>query len=233
MFYTYLWLRDDGTPYYVGKGKDYRAFDNACHSVSVPSRDRIILQEFESEKDAFEAERFLIAFYGRKDIGAGCLRNLTDGGEGPAGRTPWNKGKPSTLKGISFHTIESRLKIAASKRGKKRPEFSDDWKRKLSANTLGLKRSEETCRRMRTSRLGIKFTQAHIQNQRDAQPVGRSGHRGIQWDTQRHGWKVRIYMDGKKVYVGCYTTLDLAIKAGKAAQAWPDKPQGGSNGPAQ
>jgi hypothetical protein len=84
IFYTYLWLREDGTPYYVGKGKGNRAFIGNRHKVPVPpDRSRILIQEFPSEKDALSAEMFLIAYYGRKDVGTGCLRNLTPGGENP------------------------------------------------------------------------------------------------------------------------------------------------------
>jgi hypothetical protein len=36
-----------------------------------------------SEAEAFDLEMTLIAWYGRKDIGTGCLRNLSGGGEGP------------------------------------------------------------------------------------------------------------------------------------------------------
>lgn len=92
MFYTYLWLREDGTPYYVGKGKGMRAYRHGCPMVDVipewidkPDTERIIVQEFESEKDAFFAEKFLISYYGRKDNGTGILKNLTDGGEGASG----------------------------------------------------------------------------------------------------------------------------------------------------
>jgi hypothetical protein len=87
MFYTYLYLREDGTPYYVGKGKGRRAFRKGQRQFNVPvDKSNILIQEFESEADAFEAEKFLIEYYGRKDLGAGCLRNLTDGGEGGSGR---------------------------------------------------------------------------------------------------------------------------------------------------
>ena len=86
-YYTYLWLREDGTPYYVGKGKGYRAFDKhdrRNRDWSPPPEDRILIQEFPDEESALEAEKFLISFYGRIDSSDdGCLRNLTDGGDAP------------------------------------------------------------------------------------------------------------------------------------------------------
>ena len=89
MFYVYLWLREDGTPYYVGKGhhgRANRAFSGCQHNVHCPQvLQRIIVQDYISEDEAFDAERFFISFYGRKDLGTGRLRNRTDGGEGTAG----------------------------------------------------------------------------------------------------------------------------------------------------
>ena len=83
-FYTYLWLREDGSPYYVGKGKDDRGFTKGKHRFNPPAqKGRIIIQEWLSEESAYSAEKFLISYYGRIDLGTGCLRNLTDGGENP------------------------------------------------------------------------------------------------------------------------------------------------------
>ena len=90
-FYTYAYLRKkDRTPYYIGKGTGKRAYDRHTHRVKVPDdRDRIIfLKENVSEKEAWNYEREMIQFYGRKDLGTGILRNMTDGGEGPANPSP-------------------------------------------------------------------------------------------------------------------------------------------------
>jgi len=83
MYYTYLWLREDGTPYYVGKGTGKRAFVKHGNNLLPPVIENIIIQEFEREEDALFAEKLLISAYGRKDNSTGLLRNLTDGGEDP------------------------------------------------------------------------------------------------------------------------------------------------------
>ncbi len=83
MYYIYAYLRLDGTPYYIGKGRGKRAYKPQGRRIGLPSPDRIkILDYFEKEEDAFNEEMRLIKHYGRKDKGNGILRNLTWGGEG-------------------------------------------------------------------------------------------------------------------------------------------------------
>ena len=84
-YYTYAYLREDGSPYYIGKGIGKRIFDKTNRSsCSVPKdKKRIIyLKKKLTEEEAFKHEIYMIAILGRKDLGTGMLRNLTDGGEG-------------------------------------------------------------------------------------------------------------------------------------------------------
>jgi hypothetical protein len=81
-FYAYLWLREDGTPYYVGKGCGYRAYTTHKHHRPPKDRSRILILSRVSEQEAFDTELELIRNWGRKDIGTGCLHNHTDGGDG-------------------------------------------------------------------------------------------------------------------------------------------------------
>ena len=112
-FYTYLWLREDGSVYYVGKGKDNRAFRKGS-----PPAERILLQDYPDEESAFAAEKFLISFYGRKDLGTGCLRNHTDGGEG--------------LRNLSDETRAKMSTAAKRTRNSLGYKFTDEQKKRLS-----------------------------------------------------------------------------------------------------
>jgi len=85
-YYVYFYLRADGTPNYIGKGRANRAYSNKGRSVNKPTNDRIYFPVSNlTEAQAFEAERKFIKQYGRKDNGTGILHNRSDGGEGPSG----------------------------------------------------------------------------------------------------------------------------------------------------
>ena len=91
-FYVYLYLREDGTPYYCGKGKGIRAWEQHRdiknnRGVWTPTDlSRILVVHWNLlEIGSFILERKTIRWYGRKDLMTGVLHNKTDGGEGATG----------------------------------------------------------------------------------------------------------------------------------------------------
>jgi hypothetical protein len=130
IFYTYLYLREDGTPFYVGKGTRKRIFSSQ-HNVVVPPKERILMEPHVSEADAFEAEIFLIAYYGRKDRGTGCLYNFTDGGQGAAGV----KKKPVSAAGRQRMSVAQKLSWANNHWPRK--PLSEETRLKISAKLKG------------------------------------------------------------------------------------------------
>ena len=137
-FYVYIYLREDGTPYYIGKGKHNRAWSNTGRAYKAPNDpERIIIHTDNlTEEQAFSLEMDLIAHYGRKDNGTGILRNLTDGGEGMSGHVP---------------TEEHRRKIAEANTGK---APSDATKKKISQSLKGQSLTEEHRRKIAEAHTG-------------------------------------------------------------------------------
>jgi hypothetical protein len=118
IYYVYAYLRTDGTPYYIGKGKDNRAF--VKHKTPQDRSRIIILQNNLTVEKAHSLETTLIFWYGRKDLGTGILRNLTDGGEGMSG-----------FKHSESTKDKLRVPKSESTKAKMRGEKSADHKEKI------------------------------------------------------------------------------------------------------
>lgn len=184
MFYTYLWLREDGTPYYVGKGKGNRAWRSGS-----PNPDRVIIQKFPKEEDAYFSEKFLIRFFGRIDIGTGCLRNLTSGGEG---NDFW--------------------------RNKNRSESTKEKCRSgsLGNKNAAVKRSRESIENIRKAHIGLRLTKEHKKNIGESlsrlpkREGTSSAYKGVVYRKSSGRWIAYSSVKGKTKYLGSFSLEEQA-----------------------
>ena len=159
-YYTYAYLREDGTPYYIGKGNGRRVYQKQKGHNPPKDKTRIIfLKQNLTEQEAFKHEIYMIAVFGRKDLGTGILRNKTTGGEGLSGlvHTDESKEKMSKAKkGNSHfkgkkHTEESKRKNSEAHKGK---ILSEEHRRKVGEAFKGKILSEEHKRRISEGKKG-------------------------------------------------------------------------------
>jgi len=158
MYYTYAYLREDKTPYYIGRGKHHKGFKYhrmSQHTCGVPPQDRrIILKDNLSKQEAIKHEEYLIHLYGLISDETGILRNYVRDSRG--GSYKGRKLSEETKQKMSlamkkrwesgvYDTQEYKDKIAESNRQNPRvKKHSEQTKEKQRKASTGRIQSEET-----------------------------------------------------------------------------------------
>lgn len=157
-FYTYAYLRKDGTPYYIGKGQRDRAYSKNHINIFVPPKERILfLKKNLLEEEAFKHEKYMIFVFGRKDLGTGILHNRTEGGEGTANISDITKEKMRVKKLGKSLSQEHREKLSKIRKGNRR--WNNGVKEKLCKECPG---NDWVLGRLISNKVGVKYGKWNI-----------------------------------------------------------------------
>lgn len=166
-------------PFYIGKGKGNRClshFDNSSSKKmsfknskikkirAETGSDPLLIYKKKNltEKEAFDAEKTLIARVGRKDRKLGPLANLTDGGEGATGYVFTKKDKENVSKGLkeSVHRAGRKEKIQETWRTKSREDVQKCVRAKQKTERKNRSLLTEAEREAKSKALGQAISRA-------------------------------------------------------------------------
>lgn len=158
VYYVYAYLREDYTPYYIGKGKGNRShYKGKKDRIKVPQNKSyiIIIKDNLTEFQSFMLERYYIRWFGKKIDNTGILRNLSDGGDGGSykGRKLSEEHKRKiglSSKGNTWNigrklSEETKRKIGLASKG-------NTWNIGRPSKLKGIPRDEDTKQKIREKR---------------------------------------------------------------------------------
>lgn len=153
--------KDNGEVFYIGIGKnESRAYVKHEGSRGPAWRDYSSKHHYIVEithkdicwEEACAIEKYLISFYGRKDLGMGKLVNMTNGGEGVTNVSSESKNKMSNAKkGVTLsESHRKNIGLASKKRWN-----DDEFRRKAIDSMKGWHHSEQTKNKLSEVKKGI------------------------------------------------------------------------------
>ena len=176
-YYTYAFLREDGTPYYIGKGSGMRMYSKCSRTIGMPPRERIIkLKQNLTEEQAFAHEKYLIAILPN-------LYNLTEGGEGASGHKKSDEFKQLQSERMRENNPMSNPevieKMRQSKIGSKQSQETIDKRAETIRGNGGVKLTKEQKEKISRGNKGKSKSEAHKQALREAQQRRRQREKGM------------------------------------------------------
>src|SRR5271165_880147 len=137
IYYVYQYLKEDGTPYYIGMGHGSRIND-PHGDIKVPKKEyRKFIQENMEEVDALRLERQLTENYGLIRDGSGILENKIHGGHASPRGMLGKKQKEETRLKISLGNI-GKVRTEEHKENYRKPKSAEHAEKIRQAN-LGRK----------------------------------------------------------------------------------------------
>ena len=136
---------------WLSKHKQEQYIHRAMNKYGIEKFEYVIIAVCRSSEDANDIEKTLIEQYRSRNQEFGY--NIAPGGE-----TPWNKGLSPEQQPMygKHHSEESRKKISEGNIGKKMSPHTDEWKQKCTEWLTGRPVSEETGEKLSNSNKGLK-----------------------------------------------------------------------------
>ena len=147
-YYVYQYLTEEGTPYYIGKGKGNRMHVDHKHIALPPRERRVIVKDNLSNADAKQIEKDLITHFGRK-VDGGILDNIKINQWACA--AGWKHSDEAKQK-ISDGNL-GKVRSAEAKEKYRQPKSAEHAEKIRQAN-LGLRKSAETKQKISESKQG-------------------------------------------------------------------------------